>query len=97
MLAKKNNWRQVHQDFIKTIRAAKEVTKHLAKGGKISDLPPPVPSKNLDYVQCPHCNRRFSEAAADRHIPKCATMIHNKPKMVQQPSRLSKPTHLRRY
>jgi len=22
-------------------------------------------------VQCPHCGRRYSEKAADRHIPQC--------------------------
>ena len=32
-----------------------------------------------DYVQCPHCGRKFSEAAADRHIPKCASIVSNKP------------------
>lgn len=68
------NWRSKHEDFIKTIRAAKEMTAHLAKGeflnllyprtlikgkllsftgGKLSDLPPPPPSDNPDYVQCP--------------------------------------------
>lgn len=53
---------------------------HLARGGKLSDLPPPPPSENPDYIQCPHCSRRFNQGAAERHIPKCATMLHNKPK-----------------
>lgn len=69
-----NNWRSKHEDFIKTIRAAKEMQAHLAKGGKLSDLPPPPPSENPDYVQCPHCSRRFNEAAAARHIPLCKNM-----------------------
>lgn len=77
---KKGDWRRKHEEFIQAIRAAKEVQAHLARGGKLSDLPPPPPSENPDYVQCPHCNRRFNEAAATRHIPKCATMQHNKPK-----------------
>lgn len=54
--------------------------KHLKNGGKISDLPPPPPSDTSDYIQCPHCMRRFSPGAADRHIPKCATIKSNKPK-----------------
>ncbi|XP_037941708.1 zinc finger C2HC domain-containing protein 1C isoform X1 [Teleopsis dalmanni] len=78
--SKKNNWRQKHEEFIAAIRAAKQLQVHLAKGGKLSDLPPPPPSENPDYIQCPHCNRRFNEAAAERHIPKCANMLHNKPK-----------------
>lgn len=53
---------------------------HLAKGGKLADLPPPPPSSNPDYVQCPHCGRRFNETAAARHIPKCATYEFNKSK-----------------
>lgn len=78
--AKKSDWRRKHEEFIAAIRSAKQVQAHLAKGGKLSDLPPPPPSENPDYVQCPHCSRRFNESAAQRHIPKCATFQHNKPK-----------------
>lgn len=78
--AKKGNWRKKHEEFIAAIRSAKEMQAHLARGGKLSDLPPPPPSENADYIQCPHCQRRFNEGAATRHIPKCATMLHNKPK-----------------
>ncbi|XP_062535656.1 zinc finger C2HC domain-containing protein 1C-like isoform X2 [Armigeres subalbatus] len=77
---RKSDWRRKHEEFIQAIRAAKEMQAHLAKGGKLSDLPPPPPSENPDYIQCPHCSRRFNQTAAERHIPKCATMLHNKPK-----------------
>lgn len=80
--ASKKDWRTTHEEFIAAIRAAKMAQAHIAKGGKLSDLPPPPPSSNPDYVQCPHCGRRFNEAAAARHIPKCATYLHNKPKPV---------------
>ncbi|XP_051160715.1 uncharacterized protein LOC127281172 isoform X2 [Leptopilina boulardi] len=75
----KSNWRKTHEDFINTIRSAKQVQAHLAAGGKLSDLPPPPPSDTSDYIQCPHCGRKFNEAAAERHIPKCENMRHNKP------------------
>ncbi|XP_050069483.1 zinc finger C2HC domain-containing protein 1C [Anopheles maculipalpis] len=78
--SKQSNWRKKHEEFIATIRAAKEMKAHLARGGKLSDLPPPPPSENPDYIQCPHCSRRFNQTAAERHIPKCDTMLHNKPK-----------------
>lgn len=78
---KRSDWRRKHEEFIATIRSAKQVKEHLARGGKLSDLPPPPPSENPDYVQCPHCQRRFNEGAAERHIPKCATFQHNKPKV----------------
>lgn len=37
-----------------------------------------------DYIQCPYCQRRFSENAADRHIKFCkeqASRISNKSKV----------------
>ncbi|CRK88970.1 CLUMA_CG002680, isoform A [Clunio marinus] len=79
-LPKPSNWRAKHADFIKTIRIAKQIQSYVDKGGKLSDLPPPPPSENPDYIQCPHCSRRFNEAAANRHIPICKNMQHNKPK-----------------
>ncbi|XP_076637425.1 uncharacterized protein LOC143349784 isoform X2 [Colletes latitarsis] len=75
----KSNWRRKHEDFINAIRSAKQVQAHLAAGGKLSDLPPPPASDTSDYIQCPHCGRKFNKAAAERHIPKCEHMLHNKP------------------
>jgi len=75
---KKNDWRKKREDFIATLRAAKEAQKHIAAGGSIKDLPPPPPMDTSDYIQCPHCSRRFAEAAAERHIPKCKDIKSNK-------------------
>ncbi|XP_076267154.1 uncharacterized protein LOC143200579 isoform X1 [Rhynchophorus ferrugineus] len=88
--AAKKDWRRTHEEFIAAIRAAKQAQAHIAKGGKLSDLPPPPPSTNPDYVQCPHCGRRFNEAAAQRHIPKCANYQFNKPKANNQKPRPGK-------
>lgn len=79
-LKKKADWRRKHEEFIQTIRSAKKMQDHLAKGGKLSDLPPPPPSDTSDYTSCPHCQRKFNEGAAERHIPKCANFQFNKPK-----------------
>jgi hypothetical protein len=57
-----------------------------AKGGKLSDLPPPPPSNYDHYVQCRHCGRKYAADVAERHIPKCATII-NKPGGIK-PSRI---------
>ncbi|XP_043522927.1 uncharacterized protein LOC122535450, partial [Frieseomelitta varia] len=81
----KSNWRRKHEDFINAIRSAKQVQAHLAAGGKLSDLPPPPVSDNCDYIQCPHCGRKFNKAAAERHIPKCEHMLHNKPIHLRAP------------
>ena len=56
----KADWRAQHENFIKAIRYAKGA----------SDEPPP-PTENPDYVQCPHCERKFNPSTAERHIPKC--------------------------
>ncbi|KFO78022.1 Zinc finger C2HC domain-containing protein 1B, partial [Cuculus canorus] len=66
---KKSNWRQHHEDLIHAIRSARQVTKALKEGRPLP--PPPPPSINPDYIQCPHCSRRFNEAAAQRHIKFC--------------------------
>ena len=68
--ANRSNWRQKHDEFIQTIRAARGVTAALKQGKELP--PPPPPAANPDYVQCPHCLRRFNETAAERHIPFCA-------------------------
>ena len=48
-------------------------------GVDLATLPPPAPPEYDDRVPCPHCGRRFNAMAAERHIPKC-TSIMAKPK-----------------
>ena len=58
--AKKSNWRAKSEAF----RAA-------MKAGRDPTAPPPPALEEVDYVQCDSCGRRFNQAAAERHIPKC--------------------------
>ncbi|XP_055038377.2 zinc finger C2HC domain-containing protein 1A isoform X1 [Misgurnus anguillicaudatus] len=79
---KQSNWRRKHEEFIATIRAAKGLNQVMKDGGPLP--PPPPPSYDPDYIQCPYCQRRFSENAADRHIKFCkeqASRISNKGKV----------------
>ncbi|XP_051543696.1 zinc finger C2HC domain-containing protein 1A-like isoform X1 [Myxocyprinus asiaticus] len=79
---KQSNWRRKHEEFIATIRAAKGLDQVMKDGGPLP--PPPPPSYDPDYIQCPYCQRRFSENAADRHIKFCkekASRISNKSKV----------------
>jgi uncharacterized Zn-finger protein len=39
---------------------------------------PAAPSAPDTRVECPHCGRKFAEETAERHIPKCKDMQHNK-------------------
>ncbi|UJR35632.1 hypothetical protein I4U23_028382 [Adineta vaga] len=75
----KSNWRQKHEDFIRSIRYAKQATSYEKSGGRLADLPRPPPSNNPDYIQCPHCGRNYAPNVAERHIPKCVN-IQNKPR-----------------
>ncbi|XP_009707866.1 PREDICTED: zinc finger C2HC domain-containing protein 1B [Cariama cristata] len=73
---KKSNWRQHHEDFINTIQSTKQVTKALKEGHPLPPLPTPsitpvVPFLQSDYIQRPHCSRRFNEAAAQRDVKFC--------------------------
>ena len=71
MQARKSNWRKKHEEFIRTVKDARMTQDYVNKGGNLADLPPPPPSENPDYKQCPWCSRRFSPTAAERHIPQC--------------------------
>ena len=64
------------EEFINAIRDAKKVQQHIKRGGKASDLPPPPPSENPDYVLCRFCQRRFAPTVAERHIPKCQNTVN---------------------
>lgn len=75
---KQADWRKKREEFIATLRAAKEAQRYVKAGGNLKDLPPPPPMDTSDYIQCPHCQRRFAEAAAERHIPKCKDIKSNK-------------------
>jgi len=68
------------------MKAIRQLKSYQAKGGKLSDLPPP-PASNYDhYIECRHCGRKYAPDVAERHIPKCANII-NKPGGIK-PSRI---------
>jgi hypothetical protein len=75
---KKNNWRQKHEEFVRSIRAARGVQAAMDRGEPLP--PPPPPTINPDYVQCDFCGRRFNESAAARHIVFCKEQHERLPK-----------------
>lgn len=72
---KPNKWESKSNELRAAMRAAREYKAAIAAGKSGADLPPPPVSSGPDpsLVPCPHCGRSFSDAAAERHIPKCAT------------------------
>ncbi|XP_066043001.1 zinc finger C2HC domain-containing protein 1C [Chamaea fasciata] len=75
---RKNNWKQKHEALIHTMSQARQGQQTLAKGRKVSDLPPLPPNENPDRVACTYCGRKFAPQVAERHIPKCKN-IKNRP------------------
>ena len=58
-----------------------------ARGGG-GAVGPAQDDTNDGRVECPHCKRRFSEGAAERHIPKC-TALKTKPRVQGRESTVS--------
>lgn len=74
--AASKKWKNDSNAFRAAMKNAREVTAAIAKG---EPLPPPLPSApDSSLVPCPHCSRKFSAGAAERHIPLC-TSIRAKP------------------
>lgn len=74
---KKSNWRVKHENFLRMVRAGK-AQKHGAALGSAgsyesneADHKQQQSEENPDYILCDFCERRFSELAAERHIPIC--------------------------
>ncbi|KAJ3085676.1 hypothetical protein HK102_013940 [Quaeritorhiza haematococci] len=67
--APKSNWRAKHESFLRMVRAAKEPIDTSSPSSR--KAAPPI-DEHPDYITCDHCGRRFSEEAAERHMPVCA-------------------------
>ncbi|CAL8125119.1 unnamed protein product [Orchesella dallaii] len=76
------NWRKEHFRFVTELQQTKHVVDRYVTGS-IPGIPPPPTELQLDveFVQCPHCLRRFESGAASRHTPKCRSTISNKAKI----------------
>ena len=62
-------WKQQSEAFRQALREARKAQQAQAEGRPLPPAMPSAPDPSL--VPCPHCSRRFSEAAAERHIPQC--------------------------
>jgi hypothetical protein len=71
-------WQKQHMDVLNNISFARKLDNLERAGLDISMLRPP-PKLHEEYIQCPHCYRKYAPIAAERHIPKCKDIVH-KPK-----------------
>ncbi|CAF2514653.1 unnamed protein product [Rotaria sp. Silwood2] len=73
---KTSNWREDHNELVRTIREARQVTRAVETGAPIpKQTPSQVPT---DYIQCEYCQRHFNKYSAERHIPFCETQFKRK-------------------
>ncbi|RKO98028.1 hypothetical protein CXG81DRAFT_17760 [Caulochytrium protostelioides] len=70
-------WKQKHEELVNSLRAAKALQRHLAAGGKASDLAAPPPAVNTGS-ECRTCGRKFNESALERHQPICEKIANKK-------------------
>lgn len=79
----KSRWSEQSNAFREAMKAARDVTKAINSG---APLPPPTLSApDPSLIPCPHCNRRFNDRAAERHIPMCQS-IRAKPTALRKGS-----------
>lgn len=66
-------------------RAKSEALRSALKAARDPNSAPAPAFEDPSYVTCDSCGRTFSEAAAERHIPKCRSS-----QGIRNPSRVSK-------
>ena len=71
--AKKDKWKKDSSELRAAMKEGRKIQKAIEKGGPMPDYTPSKPDDS--YVQCPHCERKFNEHAAARHIPQCKNII----------------------
>lgn len=78
---KTSKWKQQHAEFVNQMKYIKQMKAVEEKGGNIRDMPPPPPSLNSNFKECPYCARKFNPESHEKHIKICKNVV-NKPKAV---------------
>ena len=69
-------WKRQSEAFQAMLKQGRRDKQLLKQGVSARDLPQPqfpAHESSDDRVECPHCRRKFNQAAADRHIPHCSS------------------------
>ena len=84
----KPKWKAQHDAFIKQMKYMKKLEEIEAKGGDIREIAPLETETNPDFLPCKFCNRKFREAAHQRHENICERVFGGK-KNVKKPKQLT--------
>lgn len=80
-------WKQQHQDLVNNMKYMRKMKAIEESGGDIRSLPPPPPSQNPGFQECPFCARKFAKESFERHTNVCRNVV-NKPKGVPKPAKV---------
>ncbi|CAG5097229.1 Similar to SDHA: Succinate dehydrogenase [ubiquinone] flavoprotein subunit [Cotesia congregata] len=76
----RNTWKQTHDEFLKTIRAARgETVATSSQYRQVTTVAPGAPTRANEKGLCPTCNRQFGIKAYDRHVAWCKERIMRAP------------------
>jgi len=85
--SKAAKWKTQSDQLREAMKAQRMIAKAQKDGIPLSQIPmAPSSAPDPSLIECPTCGRRFNQQAAERHIPKCATIV-NKPKTLQRGTR----------
>ncbi|XP_015108671.1 uncharacterized protein LOC107035656 isoform X2 [Diachasma alloeum] len=74
------SWKQTHDDFIKTIRAARGESVETTPARTLAPIVAPgAPTRANEKGTCPTCNRQFGIKAYDRHVAWCKDRVTRMP------------------
>mmetsp|Transcript_14948 Transcript_14948/g.31186 ORF Transcript_14948/g.31186 Transcript_14948/m.31186 type:complete len:359 (+) Transcript_14948:162-1238(+) len=87
---KKAKWKQESAQLRQAMASARAVTAAQKAGKDLRTVDiPQLAEEDDDRVPCPHCGRKFSQQAADRHIPQCQN-IKAKPSVLKAGAKTGK-------
>ncbi|XP_011314119.1 uncharacterized protein [Fopius arisanus] len=76
----KTSWKQSHDEFIKTIRAARGESVEPTPSRQLAPIiAPGAPTRANEKGICPTCNRQFGIKAYDRHVAWCKDRVTRMP------------------
>ena len=75
---KSSKWKHQHQEFITQMKYMKKLKEVEARGGDIREIAPMPASENPDLIPCKFCDRKFREAAHERHEGICQRVFGGK-------------------